>query len=101
MILTTRVFTRPSTSVQWWNEHNPTASADFYNRLLHDFIDTHKIVLRTVTPTDLTITVVIAWVDQASADTHYNDSQNIAYFKQRDDYNKSVGITDTFTSVTK
>lgn len=94
MIITTRTFTRPSVDVPW---HFETLSGSilFAARLEEDFMNTDKIISRTVdvSDTELTIIVVIYWSTEQDMNSHFNDPLNSEYFKERDEYNKSVNIT--------
>lgn len=95
MIITTRTFTRKSVDIPWHFEIFPE-NEEFVQRLIKDFVETRKILTRVFNPSDLTIEMIIIWADKDAMNEHFNDPRNIEYFKKREDYNKSVGISESF-----
>ena len=93
MIITTRTFTRPSVDIPWHYEalRGPIL---FATRLEEDFMKTNKILSRNIEISDneLNLIVIIYWSTEQDMNSHFNDPLNLEYFKERDEYNKSVNI---------
>lgn len=96
MILTTRTFERPSTDVPWHWEFLSTQNEAFIDKFILEYINTGRIITRSVEDFGTKYEVNIVWSDRESMESHYNDEINLVYFSERDAYNQSVGITDTF-----
>lgn len=71
----TRVQSRPSTTVEFWDDDHPLVSEEFKTYKQTTYVDTGKLINKTSELSDdgLLITIVGNWQNQEAFESYYND----------------------------
>lgn len=92
MIMFTRVFTRPNTSVPF--HHEVLDNTEYKARLIAAYINTEKLIaqMKTFSDDELVMTYTAFWKDRASFDEYDSDPVLIPYWTARDAYCAAMNI---------